>query len=119
MKCRDSQDSGDYIRNEERNILGKRYRHQNHLCRNHQDQNHALLQEALVKCTPVIRPATTAPVLPSLSLCSDGMKVWWCAKKTLLCKHILAVYLSQAMGTCQELMVSDKQMIEILLAKED
>ncbi|XP_063813448.1 zinc finger SWIM domain-containing protein 7 isoform X6 [Pseudophryne corroboree] len=77
------------------------------------------LQEALVKCTPVIRPATTAPVLPSLSLCSDGMKVWWCAKKTLLCKHILAVYLSQAMGTCQELMVSDKQMIEILLAKED
>ncbi|XP_063813447.1 zinc finger SWIM domain-containing protein 7 isoform X5 [Pseudophryne corroboree] len=39
--------------------------------------------------------------------------------ESMVCKHILAVYLSQAMGTCQELMVSDKQMIEILLAKED
>ncbi|XP_044139697.1 zinc finger SWIM domain-containing protein 7 [Bufo gargarizans] len=38
---------------------------------------------------------------------------------SLMCKHILAVYLSQAIGCCQDLSVSDKQMSEILLAKED
>ncbi|MEE6468512.1 hypothetical protein FKM82_008302 [Ascaphus truei] len=39
--------------------------------------------------------------------------------ENMLCKHILAVYLSQAMGGFQELIVSDKQMSDILLAKED
>ncbi|XP_005142966.2 zinc finger SWIM domain-containing protein 7 [Melopsittacus undulatus] len=40
--------------------------------------------------------------------------------ESLLCKHILAVYLSQAMGACQELTVSEEQLINILLAdKED
>ncbi|KAM4044487.1 zinc finger SWIM domain-containing protein 7 isoform 1-T1 [Anomaloglossus baeobatrachus] len=38
---------------------------------------------------------------------------------SLMCKHILAVYLSQAIRCCQGLSVSDKQMSEILLAKED
>lgn len=38
---------------------------------------------------------------------------------SLMCKHILAVYLSQAIGCCQDLSVSDKQMSGILLAKED
>ncbi|XP_007670736.1 zinc finger SWIM domain-containing protein 7 [Ornithorhynchus anatinus] len=38
---------------------------------------------------------------------------------TLLCKHLLAVYLSQAMGMSQELSVSDKQMTSILLMEED
>nr|DBA34344.1 TPA: hypothetical protein GDO54_001912 [Pyxicephalus adspersus] len=38
---------------------------------------------------------------------------------SMLCKHILAVYLSQALGVCQEMTVSDKQMSEILLPKED
>ncbi|XP_075710492.1 zinc finger SWIM domain-containing protein 7 isoform X2 [Rhinoderma darwinii] len=38
---------------------------------------------------------------------------------SLVCKHILAVYLSQAVGCCQDLSVSDKQMSEILVAKED
>ncbi|KAM4700035.1 zinc finger SWIM domain-containing protein 7 isoform 1-T2 [Discoglossus pictus] len=37
----------------------------------------------------------------------------------MVCKHILAVYLSQALGSCQELTVSDKQMCDILLANED
>uniref|UniRef100_A0A8C5QSV9 Zinc finger SWIM-type containing 7 n=1 Tax=Leptobrachium leishanense TaxID=445787 RepID=A0A8C5QSV9_9ANUR len=37
---------------------------------------------------------------------------------SMLCKHILAVYLSQAMGACQELSVSDQQMCDILLAKD-
>uniref|UniRef100_A0A8D0GHZ3 SWIM-type domain-containing protein n=1 Tax=Sphenodon punctatus TaxID=8508 RepID=A0A8D0GHZ3_SPHPU len=36
---------------------------------------------------------------------------------SLVCKHILAVYLSQAMGTCQELPVSDKQLSSIFLAE--
>ncbi|KAM5181255.1 zinc finger SWIM domain-containing protein 7 [Mantella aurantiaca] len=38
---------------------------------------------------------------------------------SMLCKHILAIYLSQAIGVCQEMTVSDKQMSDILLARED
>ncbi|XP_027599945.1 zinc finger SWIM domain-containing protein 7 isoform X1 [Pipra filicauda] len=38
---------------------------------------------------------------------------------SLLCKHILAVYLSQAMGACQELTVSEEQLTSILLAEEE
>lgn len=38
---------------------------------------------------------------------------------TLQCKHILAVYLSQAMGACQELAVSEEQLTNILLAEEE
>ncbi|XP_007526272.1 zinc finger SWIM domain-containing protein 7 [Erinaceus europaeus] len=34
---------------------------------------------------------------------------------SLLCKHLLAVYLSQVMKTCQQLSVSDKQLTDILL----
>lgn len=37
----------------------------------------------------------------------------------LQCKHILAVYLSQAMGACQELSVSEEQLTSILLAEEE
>ncbi|KAM9218324.1 zinc finger SWIM domain-containing protein 7 isoform 7-T7 [Leptosomus discolor] len=39
--------------------------------------------------------------------------------ESLLCKHILAVYLSQAMGACQELSVSEEQLTSILLAEEE
>ncbi|KAI1231791.1 hypothetical protein IHE44_0007428 [Lamprotornis superbus] len=39
--------------------------------------------------------------------------------ESLLCKHILAVYLSQAMGACQELAVSEEQLTNILLAEEE
>ncbi|XP_068122110.1 zinc finger SWIM domain-containing protein 7 [Hyperolius riggenbachi] len=38
---------------------------------------------------------------------------------SLVCKHLLAVYLSQALGVCQEVTVSDKQLSDILLTKED
>ncbi|XP_075417148.1 zinc finger SWIM domain-containing protein 7 isoform X1 [Tenrec ecaudatus] len=38
---------------------------------------------------------------------------------SLLCKHLLAVYLSQIMGTCQQLSVSDNQLTEILLTEEE
>ncbi|XP_069471329.1 zinc finger SWIM domain-containing protein 7 [Ambystoma mexicanum] len=38
---------------------------------------------------------------------------------SLLCKHVLAIYLSEALGACQERSVSDKQMSHILLAKEE
>ncbi|KAG9486031.1 hypothetical protein GDO78_008887 [Eleutherodactylus coqui] len=38
---------------------------------------------------------------------------------SLMCKHILAVYISQAIGRCQDLSVSDNHMSEILLAKDD
>ncbi|CAM5164493.1 unnamed protein product [Eretmochelys imbricata] len=38
---------------------------------------------------------------------------------SLVCKHILAMYLSQATGTCQELSVSDQQLASILLAEEE
>ena len=34
------------------------------------------------------------------------------------CKHLLAVYLSQVMGTCQQLSVSDKQLTDILMEKK-
>lgn len=37
----------------------------------------------------------------------------------LQCKHILAVYLSQALGACQELTVSEEQLTNILLAEEE
>ncbi|XP_015413833.1 PREDICTED: zinc finger SWIM domain-containing protein 7 [Myotis davidii] len=36
---------------------------------------------------------------------------------SLLCKHLLAVYLSQVMGTCQQLSVSDKQLTDMLMKK--
>ncbi|XP_066221059.1 zinc finger SWIM domain-containing protein 7 isoform X2 [Saccopteryx leptura] len=36
---------------------------------------------------------------------------------SLLCKHLLAVYLSRAMGTCQELSISDRQLTDILMQK--
>ncbi|NXO26632.1 ZSWM7 protein, partial [Cisticola juncidis] len=39
--------------------------------------------------------------------------------ESLLCKHILAVYLSQALGACQDLAVSDEQLTNILLAEEE
>ncbi|XP_043355453.1 zinc finger SWIM domain-containing protein 7 isoform X2 [Dermochelys coriacea] len=38
---------------------------------------------------------------------------------SLVCKHILAMYLSQATGACQELSVSDQQLTSILLAEEE
>ncbi|XP_015277558.1 PREDICTED: zinc finger SWIM domain-containing protein 7 [Gekko japonicus] len=37
---------------------------------------------------------------------------------SLLCKHLLAVYLSQALGTCQELTVSNKQLTSLLLMED-
>ncbi|KAM8797283.1 zinc finger SWIM domain-containing protein 7 [Eudromia elegans] len=39
--------------------------------------------------------------------------------ESLLCKHILAVYLSQALGACQELTVSEEQLTNILLAEDE
>ncbi|XP_060703884.1 zinc finger SWIM domain-containing protein 7 isoform X1 [Hemiscyllium ocellatum] len=36
----------------------------------------------------------------------------------ILCKHILAVYLCQAMGVSHQLKVSDKQLTNFLLAKD-
>ncbi|XP_074045379.1 zinc finger SWIM domain-containing protein 7 [Macrotis lagotis] len=38
---------------------------------------------------------------------------------SLLCKHLLATYLSLAMGVCQDLSVSNKQLSGLLLAEED
>ncbi|KAM9320817.1 zinc finger SWIM domain-containing protein 7 [Gastrophryne carolinensis] len=38
---------------------------------------------------------------------------------SMVCKHILAVYLSQALEVCQEVTVSNKHMGDILLARED
>ncbi|XP_078539719.1 zinc finger SWIM domain-containing protein 7 isoform X2 [Lissotriton helveticus] len=38
---------------------------------------------------------------------------------SLLCKHVLAIYLSQALGACQERSASDQQMSRLLLARED
>ncbi|XP_027546935.1 zinc finger SWIM domain-containing protein 7 isoform X2 [Neopelma chrysocephalum] len=40
-------------------------------------------------------------------------------RESLLCKHILAIYLSQAMGACQELTVSEEQLTSILLAEKE
>ncbi|KAM5214785.1 zinc finger SWIM domain-containing protein 7 [Hipposideros larvatus] len=37
---------------------------------------------------------------------------------SLLCKHLLAVYLSQVMSTCRQLSVSDNQLTEILLMEK-
>ncbi|XP_054857984.1 zinc finger SWIM domain-containing protein 7 [Eublepharis macularius] len=37
---------------------------------------------------------------------------------SLLCKHLLAIYLSRALGTCHELTVSNKQLTRLLLMDE-
>uniref|UniRef100_A0A8C6RN55 Zinc finger SWIM-type containing 7 n=1 Tax=Nannospalax galili TaxID=1026970 RepID=A0A8C6RN55_NANGA len=37
---------------------------------------------------------------------------------SLLCKHLLAIYISQVMRNCQQLSVSDKQLTDILLMKK-
>ncbi|KAM8955936.1 zinc finger SWIM domain-containing protein 7 isoform 1-T1 [Lycaon pictus] len=37
---------------------------------------------------------------------------------SLLCKHLLAVYVSQVMRTCRQLKVSDKQLTDILFTKK-
>ncbi|XP_064425059.1 zinc finger SWIM domain-containing protein 7 [Latimeria chalumnae] len=58
---------------------------------------------------------------PSCHFCSCPafvFSVLW-RNDALVCKHILAVYLSQAMGACQEVTVSNQQMTELLLAKEE
>ncbi|KAM6163758.1 zinc finger SWIM domain-containing protein 7 [Rhynchocyon petersi] len=39
--------------------------------------------------------------------------------ESLLCKHLLAVYLSQITGTCQQLSISDKQLTNMLLTEEE
>lgn len=36
-----------------------------------------------------------------------------------MCKHLLAIYLSQALGKCQELTVQDKQLTRLLLPEEE
>ncbi|XP_029783972.1 zinc finger SWIM domain-containing protein 7 isoform X2 [Suricata suricatta] len=36
----------------------------------------------------------------------------------LLCKHLLAVYLSQVTGTCRQLKVSDKQLTDVLFTEK-
>lgn len=38
---------------------------------------------------------------------------------SLVCKHLLAIYLSQALGKCQELTVPDKQLTRLLLPEEE
>ncbi|KAJ6657342.1 hypothetical protein lerEdw1_002709 [Lerista edwardsae] len=38
---------------------------------------------------------------------------------SVVCKHLLAIYLSQAMGTCQELTLPDKQLTRLLLPEEE
>ncbi|XP_006901463.1 PREDICTED: zinc finger SWIM domain-containing protein 7 [Elephantulus edwardii] len=38
---------------------------------------------------------------------------------SLLCKHLLAVYLSHIMGTCQQLTVSDKHLTDMLFTEEE
>lgn len=42
----------------------------------------------------------------------------WAAAMAELCKHLLAVYLSQVTRTCQQLSVSDKQLTDILSAEK-
>ncbi|XP_035316278.1 LOW QUALITY PROTEIN: zinc finger SWIM domain-containing protein 7 isoform X1 [Cricetulus griseus] len=37
---------------------------------------------------------------------------------SLLCKHLLAIYLSQVMRNCQQLSVSDKQLTDLLLMED-
>ncbi|XP_067328218.1 zinc finger SWIM domain-containing protein 7 [Anolis sagrei] len=37
----------------------------------------------------------------------------------LVCKHILAIYLSRALGTCQELTVPEQQLTKLLLPQEE
>ncbi|XP_077167957.1 zinc finger SWIM domain-containing protein 7 [Paroedura picta] len=37
---------------------------------------------------------------------------------SLLCKHLLAIYLSRALGACQELTVSNKQMTSLLVPED-
>ncbi|XP_027283016.1 zinc finger SWIM domain-containing protein 7 isoform X3 [Cricetulus griseus] len=37
---------------------------------------------------------------------------------SLLCKHLLAIYLSQVMRNCQQLSVSDKQLTDLLLMEK-
>ncbi|KAM5273557.1 zinc finger SWIM domain-containing protein 7 [Ctenodactylus gundi] len=37
---------------------------------------------------------------------------------SLLCKHLLAVYLSQIMRSCQQISVTDKQLTDILLMEK-
>ncbi|KAH0504110.1 Zinc finger SWIM domain-containing protein 7 [Microtus ochrogaster] len=37
---------------------------------------------------------------------------------SLLCKHLLAIYLSQVMRSCQQLSVSDKQLTDLLLMEK-
>ncbi|XP_036776558.2 zinc finger SWIM domain-containing protein 7 isoform X3 [Manis pentadactyla] len=39
-------------------------------------------------------------------------------RRVYQCKHLLAVYLSQVMRTCQQLSVSDKQLTDILLTEK-
>ncbi|KFO36753.1 Zinc finger SWIM domain-containing protein 7 [Fukomys damarensis] len=50
--------------------------------------------------------------------CALGSALLLRKSDSLLCKHLLAVYLSQVMRTCQQLSVSDKQLTDILMEKK-
>ncbi|XP_059511459.1 zinc finger SWIM domain-containing protein 7 isoform X6 [Stegostoma tigrinum] len=65
--------------------------------------------------SPSGRSLYQAPAPSSRSRCCCNQK--WKAP-TLECKHILAVYLCQAMGVSHQLKVSDKQLTSFLLAKD-
>ncbi|GAB5580567.1 zinc finger SWIM domain-containing protein 7 isoform X1 [Prionailurus iriomotensis] len=59
----------------------------------------------------------------SITLISSpsGRRVYqgtWKFCDSLLCKHLLAVYLSQVTGTCRQLKVSDKQLTDVLFAEK-
>ncbi|XP_032354803.1 zinc finger SWIM domain-containing protein 7 isoform X1 [Camelus ferus] len=62
----------------------------------------------------------TYTCLASCHYCSCpafAFSVLW-KSDSLLCKHLLAVYLSQVTSTCQQLSVSDKQLTDILLTEK-
>ncbi|XP_010609759.2 zinc finger SWIM domain-containing protein 7 isoform X1 [Fukomys damarensis] len=62
----------------------------------------------------------TYTCLASCHFCSCPAFAFSVLRKSdsLLCKHLLAVYLSQVMRTCQQLSVSDKQLTDILMEKK-
>ncbi|XP_055991710.1 zinc finger SWIM domain-containing protein 7 [Sorex fumeus] len=63
---------------------------------------------------------TTYTCLTSCHYCSCPAFAFSVLRKSdsLLCKHLLAIYLSQVVKTCQQLSVSDKQLTEILMEKK-
>ncbi|KAK9763034.1 Zinc finger SWIM domain-containing protein 7 [Basidiobolus ranarum] len=69
------------------------------------------------KLYQIADPEADEPVLYEYCTCSAFLREVVIYKRNTLCKHLLAIRLSEALGTCSEVAISDKEFVDILCAR--